>query len=161
MERVYLVARTDPKAAVGGFADADEALRMLCRAALDYDNLHHFRTVWRADLNTGAGGLPPTDRKVLSYLADRLATGVLKVAAKNRPDPNFVRKPSHGGGAAPPPPAPSLPPAPKEPPLKLRAPSLPPVPKLPDIVPDIDAQIDALLNAAKDGVAFVEQCAKP
>jgi hypothetical protein len=160
MERVYLVTKDDEKASVGGFLDADEALRMLRRAAADYDNLQHFRTVWRDDLNTGAGGIPPSDRKVLTYLAERLASGVLKVAAKNRRDPNVERKHTGGSGAAPPPPVPSAPPPPKEPPLKLRAPSLPKLPKLPDIVPDVAGQIDALLKAAEDGLAFVEQCAK-
>lgn len=161
MERVYLVGKHDAKAAVGGFLDMDEALRMLRLAAQDYDNLQHFRTVWRADLNTGAGGLPPTDRKVLQFLAEKLADGVLKVAAKAVRDLSAPRKPSHGGGAAPPPPAPVQPPMPKEPPLKLRAPQLPQAPKLPDIVPDVAGQIDGLLKAAEDGLAFVEQCAKP
>ena len=43
MERVYLLAKNPQKAAIGGFLDTDEALRMLCRAAVDYDNLQHFR----------------------------------------------------------------------------------------------------------------------
>ena len=160
MERVYLVPKDDRKAAAGGFVDADEALRMLRRASVDYDNLQHFRALWRADLNNGSGGMPPSDRKVLQYLAERLAHGVLKLATKSRRDPNVVRKPHKGGTASPPPPAPSAPPPPKDPPMKLRAPSLPQVPKLPDIVPDIDGQIDALVKAAEDGLAFVEQCAK-
>lgn len=160
MERVYLVAKNDQNAAIGGFLDADEALRMLRHAAEDYDNLQHFRTVWRSDLNAGAGGLPPTDRKVLQSLAEKLATGVLRVAGKSRRDPTLPRKASHGGGAAPPPPAPSPPPLPKEPPLKLRAPQVPKTPSLPDIPIDVAAQVDSLLKAAQDGLAFVEQCAK-
>lgn len=45
MSRVYLVDKANALASAGRFQDTEEALRYLRRAALDHDNLQHFRTV--------------------------------------------------------------------------------------------------------------------
>ena len=124
MDRVYLVNNSHALAGPHGFVDAEEALRMLQRAALDHDNLQHFREIWYDALN-GSGYQPAGDRRVLTYLAERLAIGALKVARKNRPEPLKERRPG-GGGTAPPPPSPPedlIPALPSTPPLKLRAPT--------------------------------------
>ncbi len=162
MDRVYLVNKTSEMASPGGYFDADEAYRMLRNAALEYDNLQHFRDVW-IDETRGGGVFPPTDRSVLQYLAERLANGVLAVARKARPDRNsVVRRPT--GGAAPAPLPPPETPQPRvDAPLKLRPrpPTLPPE-LTKALAPLVDAaqQASCLLDAAKDGLPFCEQCAK-
>lgn len=149
-------------AAPDGFVDAGEALRLLQRAALDYDNLQHFRQVWTEALN-GGGYHPPGDGVVLRYLADRLVSGALRLARLNRPDTSMPRRRPTGGATPPPPAAPEeqLPPSPGPPPLKLRPPVLPPeIAKLADPIVDLAQQASCLVDAARDGLPFVEQSAK-
>ena len=83
MDRVFLVKKGSALAGPNLFADADEALRVLQRAALDYDNLQHFRDIW-AEVSLGAGYASPGDRVILGQLADRLAAGVLRQAAAQK-----------------------------------------------------------------------------
>ena len=162
MDRVYLVNKGHVLAGPDGFSDADEAFAMLQRAALDFDNLQHFRDIWFDALN-GSGYQPPTDKRVLRTLAERLAIGVLRVARKRRPDPEPVHRAPGGGTAAPPPPVDDPAPVrPGPPPLKLRAPTLPPeIAKVVDPVVDFAQQAACLVDAARDGLPFVEQSAKP
>lgn len=160
MSRVYLVDKDHVMASPRGFLDADEALRFLHRAALDHGNLQHFRQVWR-DRSKGGGSLPASDRQVLGFLADRLATGTLRLSGKRKPDPE--PRTGGGGGAAKPaePPVEMVPVGPAVPPMKLRPPALPAVPKLPDPITDLAQQAQCLVDAAAGGLPFCEQCAKP
>jgi hypothetical protein len=158
MDRVQLVSKNSALAAPRGFLDADQALAMLTQAAQDRGNLQHFRQVW-ADAALGGGVYPPTDRTVLQFLAGRLVSGVLRVALKARPDPNPVRRILGGTPVAPPPPPPEMRPPPVAGPLKLR-PRLPTLPAEVAPLMDAAAQVESLLNAAKAGVPFCEQCAK-
>ncbi len=159
MSRVYLVDRDNPFASPARFLDAEEAYRHLQRAALEHDNLQHFRQVFH-QVNLGGGAQPPSDRRVLAGLAERLASGALAISGARRPVVEPRRQ--TGAGAAPPPPAapeaPSLPGAP--PALKLRPPPVPQVPQLPEAVTDYLQQAQCLVDAAQSGAAFVEQCAK-
>lgn len=144
-----------------GFVDADAAYVMLTHAAQSYDNLQYFRDLWLDALN-GSGVQPQPDKRILRDLAERLATGALRVARKSRPDPGPPRR--GGGGGAPPPPVADVPKPtpPGPPPLKLRAPTLPPqVTKTLASAMDVAKQAECLLNAAKDGLPFVEQSVRP
>jgi hypothetical protein len=163
MDRVYLVDKDSAVATPDGFVNAEEALRLLQRAALNHDNLQHFRQVW-TDALLGGGYHPPGDAVVLRYLAGRLSSGVLRLARKNSLDADPSRRRPKGGTNAPPPSAaPDQPPAPPAPPpLKLRPPALPPeIAKLTDPIVDLAKQAECLVDAARDGLPFVEQCAKP
>lgn len=159
MSRVYLVDRDNEFASPVRFLDAEEAYRHLQRAALEHDNLQHFRQVWHR-VSLGGGAQPPSDRRMLAGLADRLANGSLCLAGARRPVVEPRRQ--TGAGAAPPPPAPpeapSLPNAP--PALKLRPPPVPEAPQLPEAVTDYLQQAQCLVDAAAGGAAFVEQCAR-
>ena len=160
MSRVYLVDKDHVLASPGRFLDADEALRHLQRAALDHGNLQHFRQVWR-DLSKGGGTLPASDRRVLAFLAARLAAGTLRLSGKRKPDPE-PRSGGGGGSAKPPePPVEMVPVTPSAPPLKLRPPPAPATPKLPDPITDFAQQAQCLVDAAAAGLPFCEQCAKP
>ena len=160
MSRVYLVDKDHVLASPGRFLDADEALRHLRRAALDHGNLQHFRQVWR-DQSRGGGSLPASDRRVLAFLADRLASGTLRLAGKRKPVP----EPRSGGGGGAPkpaePPVEMVPVNPAVPPLKLRPPPIPAAAKLPDPIADFAQQAQCLVDAAAGGLPFCEQCAKP
>lgn len=160
MSRVYLVDKDHAYASPARFLDADEALRHLRRSALDHDNLQHFRRLWR-EVSKGGGVQPASDRQVLSGLAARLATGALRLYGTRKPDP----EPGKGGGGGAPKPAeppPEMVPAPPAtPPLKLRAPAAPQAPKLPDPIADFAQQAQCLMDAARDGLPFCEQCAPP
>ncbi len=161
MNRVYLVDKDDARAGPAIFAGQDEALRLLRLAALNYDNLQHFRMVWRTQVQ-GGGAQPPTDRRVLQFLADRLARGLLRISGPRRAEPAPVRKGGGTGGAAPPPPKPPVAPRPPAtPPLKLRPPPIPAeIAKVAAPLIDAAEQANCLVAAAKDGLPFVEQCAK-
>lgn len=161
MSRVYLVDKDHALASPGRFVTADEALRHLRSAALDHDNLQHFRRVWR-DQTKGGGALPATDRSVLSYLAERLATGTLRLAGKRKPPPDPARRPTGGGTTRPAePPVEMVPAASSTPALKLRPAAPPAAPKLPDPIADFAQQAQCLVDAAAAGLPFCEQCAKP
>jgi hypothetical protein len=160
MDRIFLVRKGTALAGPNLFADADEALRALHRAALDYDNLQHFRDIW-AEINHGAGLNSPGDRAILAHLADRLAAGVLRQALKRRPDLAAGGRTPRGGATAPPPPPAAAPAKPGPPPLKLRPPTLPPeIAKAVDQVQDLAQQAECLIDAARDGLPFCELCAK-
>ena len=159
MDRVYLVKKGSALAGPNLFADADAAVRVLQGAALDHDNLQHFRDIW-AEVSHGAGYNSPGDRAILAQLADRLAAGVLRQALKRRPEPASERRAPRGGTTAPPPPAAPAPTIPGPPPLKLRAPTLPPeIAKIADPIQDLVQQAECLVDAARDGLPFCELCA--
>lgn len=162
MSRLYLVDRDSPFSSPARFLDAEEAYRHLHRAALDHDNLQHFRQVYH-QVSLGGGPQPPSDRRVLAGLAERLASGALAIAGPRRPVVEPRRQ--TGGGTAPPPPSTPETPSPPgaAPALKLRAPTTPTapqVPQLPAAVTDYMQQAQCLVDAAQSGAPFVEQCAK-
>ena len=170
MKQIRLVASHDLMAAYNWFVDKDEAYRFLRRSAWEFDNHKHFRNVWLQTLGA-PGSRSPGDEKVFRDLAYQLSSGRLCIA-ESKPvtrstGPSGIRgMTSHSGAGI------------SAPPQEIRrdthmveriSPSmLRPAPTgpreetdttvAPEPIADVAQQIAVVIQAAKDGTPFCEQC---
>ena len=140
------------------FSSQSDSLRFVQRISKEPAGMVRLRRLWQ-DRPGGAGGEQPSGVTLQRLIAARLLSGDLQ-AFHIPPPPDRSRQ--GASTTTPSAPNPALLGGRVERPIRLAAPKLP-VPELPKeipLVPDIEQQISTLLDAAKDGVPFCEQCAK-